>query len=253
MRVPPFTRSYAVLLGSMVVARVALGVAGASPMIASQGLALSWITLAVLAALGWGGLFLAGRTGLAERWAEPRAALWWLVPIACGLVYGLLSASHDLGEWATANGSDATRAVWGTVDVHQPFPASIPFYWYGGAFLEIFLRLIGLTALIWLLRPILDRRRPALGLSFWTANVIASLYEPWPYLAHDLHAAPAAAWPSILFNYLFERLFVANLFTGVLYRRYGIWAAVLFRASMYLVWHVGYGGFRTYWIDLLVR
>ena len=51
---PPFARSYAVLLATMVLARVALAAMGAAPIIASQGVALMWSTLLVLALLGWG-------------------------------------------------------------------------------------------------------------------------------------------------------------------------------------------------------
>lgn len=80
-----------------------------------------------------------------------------------------------------------------------------------------------------------------------------SLYEPSPYLMNSLAGAPVAAWPSLVVARVLDMLFVANFFTGILYRRNGIWAAVLFRTSMYLVWHIAYGGFRPYWIDLLAR
>ena len=249
---PPFARSYAALIATMVAARIAMAASGAAPMIASQGVALSWLTLAALALLGWGALFLAGRVGFAAEWEQRGPAWrWYALAAPVAVVYGILSASGDILTWAQTSGSVHAREVWGTVDVHQRFPASIPFYWYGGAFLEIFLRLIGLTALTWLLRPLVGRSRPLLA--FWAANVVVSLYEPWPYLALDIGKTPAAAWPSVVVSdHLLDQLFLANLFTGYLYRRSGLWTAVIFRYAFYLIWHVAYGSFRPTWLELFL-
>src|SRR5262245_47948554 len=100
----------------MVIARVAITALRAGAVIESQNLALSPITLVVLALLGAAGLVVAGRTGLTERWGDDGARRWLGVAIACGLVNGLLSISSDLASWAAANGSASHRAVWGTVD-----------------------------------------------------------------------------------------------------------------------------------------
>jgi hypothetical protein len=50
-----------------------------------------------------------------------------------------------------------------------------------------------------------------------------------------------------LVNWAFHPLFLSNLLTGYLYRRFGFLTAVLFRMSFYGVWHVAYGNFRWYW------
>jgi hypothetical protein len=44
-------------------------------------------------------------------------------------------------------------------------------------------------------------------------------------------------------NWAFQPLFLSNLLTGYLYRRFGFLSAVLFRLSFYAVWHVAYGNF----------
>ena len=80
-----------------------------------------------------------------------------------------------------------------------------------------------------------------------------SLYEPWPFLAADLGHAPGAAWPSIVSDHLLGELFLANLLTGYLYRRGGLWTAMVLRYSFYLVWHVTYGGFRPTWLHLFLE
>src|SRR5262245_23968158 len=124
-------RSYLALIGTMLLARIAIALMGSTPMIESQGLALSWVTLVVLAALGLGALALAARVGFAEGWAinAPSRPQWYALTVALGLFYGLLSASGDLAHWVSTGGNDAQRAIWGTVDIHQRFPDSIPFYW----------------------------------------------------------------------------------------------------------------------------
>jgi len=248
---PPFARSFAALIATMVAARLAVTALGAGPVIASQGAALSWPVLAAMTLLGWGALLLAERVGFAGEWAA-RGPLgrWVALAVLAGLTYGVLSVSGDVRVWAVQAGDPSVRAVFGTVDVHQRFPASIPFYWYGAAFLEILLRLIGLTLLTWLLRPVVGRRRPAIA--FWAASAVVSLYEPSPFLANDLGAAPAAAWPSVVSDHLLGELFLANLLGGYLYRRSGLWTAVVFRYSFYLVWHVTYGGFRPDWLRLFL-
>lgn len=250
---PPTARSYAVLIATMVLARIALAALGSAPMIASQGLALHWLTLLVLALLGWGALFLAARVGFAAEWERAGPARrWYALAAAVAIVYGILSASGDIGVWAQhEDGNSAVREAFGTVSVHQRFPDSIPFYYYGCVFLEILLRLIGLTAITWLLRPVVGRSRPLIA--FWAANVIVSLYEPWPFLMLDLGRAPVAAAPAIVSDHLLGELFLANLFTGYLYRRSGLWIAVFFRYVFYLVWHVAYGSFRPAWLELFLQ
>ena len=52
------------------------------------------------------------------------------------------------------------------------------------------------------------------------------------------------------FMMAFEPLFLANLLTGYIYRRFGFLSAVVLRLSFYAVWHVAYGGFRPFWLSL---
>jgi hypothetical protein len=248
---PPTARSYAVLVATMIVARIGMSLTGAVPVIASQALVMSWATIAIMALLGWGALFLAARVGLVAEWERSvPARRWYVVAAAIAVLYGVVSASGDIAGLALDGGAHM-REVWGTVDTHQRFPASIFFYYYGAIFLELMLRLIGLTLLIWLLRPVVGRSRPLVA--FWAASVAVSLYEPSAYFPVDLGNMPAAAWPSVLVSdHILDALFLANLFTCYLYRRHGIWIAVFFRYTFYLVWHVSYGSFRPFWLDLFL-
>jgi hypothetical protein len=46
----------------------------------------------------------------------------------------------------------------------------------------------------------------------------------------------------VLMKWAIEPLFLANVATGWLFRKYGFLAALVLRLSFYLVWHIIYGG-----------
>jgi hypothetical protein len=198
-----------------------------------QAAAFAWPTLLGMSALGFGALLLGPRAGLPDAW-DPSVSnrQRFLVPAIWGVVYGLIAVAHDL---------PAPR------DVHVPFPASIPFYWYGGIFLETLLRLVALTFLCWLIGEILLRGRHR-TVAFWIANVAAATYEPLGFLLRRLAEAPPLAAPGLVIDEVFSPLFLGNLLTGYVYRRFGILAAFTLRLSFYAVWHVGYGSLRHVWL-----
>ena len=57
-----------------------------------------------------------------------------------------------------------------------------------------------------------------------------------------LNAAASIATPAIIIKWATEPLFIANVVSAYLYRRYGFLAPVVMRLSFYLVWHIIYGG-----------
>ena len=78
--------------------------------------------------------------------------------------------------------------------------------------------------------------------AFWIAAVVAALYEPLPIMREELSHAPAIAAPSIVLNWATEPLFVANVVSAYLLRKYGLLAPLMMRLSQYLMWHILYGG-----------
>jgi hypothetical protein len=62
------------------------------------------------------------------------------------------------------------------------------------------------------------------------------------YLEKQLASASGFAVVLVLLKWLIEPLFLANVVTGWLFRKYGFLAAVIMRLSFYLVWHIIYGG-----------
>ena len=198
----------------------------------AQAGAFEWQVLLTVASCGLFGLALAPYARFPDMWdrAVPHSKRL-LVPIVWGVLYGLVTIVRDLPN---PSGD------------HLYYPASIPFYAFGAVFLEVLLRLFGVTLITWLVGEVLlmGYLRNA---AFWVANVLTSLYEPLPAIAEDLaHIERPVMATVTLVNWAFHPLFLANLLTGYLYRRFGFLTAVLFRMSFYAVWHVAYGNFRWY-------
>ncbi|MFN2564863.1 MAG: hypothetical protein ABR499_07640 [Gemmatimonadaceae bacterium] len=195
----------------------------------AQASAFEWRMLLTVASCGLCGLMLAPYARFPDMWdraVQHRKRL--LVPVVWGIVYGLVTVARDLPNPS---------------EIHLHYPASIPFYAYGALFLEILLRLFGVTLITWLIGEVLlmGHLRNA---AFWIANVVTSLYEPLPHVWEDLQQVEQPVQlPVTLVNWAFQPLFLSNLLTGYFYRRFGFLTAVLFRLSFYAVWHVGYGNF----------
>ncbi len=231
--------TYGVLVALLVVCKLVFTFSPVSYYLRDQASAFAWPTLLGVGACGFVGLLLAPRAGFADMWDERVSnTRRFTLPAIDGILYGLVTiVALDL-----LNPSD----------VHIAFPASILFYTYGAIFLEILLRLFALTVLTWLLASVAGfvKLRRASDLGFWIANVIVALYEPMPYIREQLASTPARGDPGVWIHWAFEPLFLANLLTGYIYRRFGFLAAVVLRLSFYAVWHVAYGGFRPFWLSL---
>jgi hypothetical protein len=199
----------------------------------AQASAFEWRVLLTLASCGFFGLLLAPYARFPDIWDRtvPHGKRL-LVPLVWGVAYALVTIVRDLPN---PSGD------------HLYYPASIPFYAFGAVFLEILLRLFGVTLITWLIGELflMGHLRNA---AFWIANVLTSLYEPLPHIAEDLARVERPVMvPVTLVNWAFHPLFLSNLLTGYLYRRFGFLTAVLFRLSFYAVWHVAYGNFRWQW------
>ena len=194
---------------------------------ADQEGAFYWTTILAIALMGLIGLILSRRTGFPEIWdAKVSNRQRFLIPILVGLVYGLVTVIKDLPAPSP---------------VHLKLPLSIPFYTYGAVLLETMLRLFAISLLVWLFSNVILRGRWQTQI-FWIAAFIAALYEPLPHIKAELGSALAIAVPSILVKWATEPLFLANVLSGWLFRKYGFLAPLVMRLSFYLVWHILYGG-----------
>jgi hypothetical protein len=227
------------LVGTLVVCKIFFLLLPVRYYLRDQEAAFAWPTLIGIVVAGFAGLLLAPRAGFPDMWDERVTnTRRFALPTVDGIVYGLITVfALDLLNPA---------------DVHVAFPVSILFYTYGGIFLEILLRLFGLTVLTWVIAAVAGvtklPRHDEIG--FWIANVVVSLYEPMPYIQEQLATTPTRGDPGVWIHWIFEPLFLANVLTGFIYRRFGFLAAVVLRLSFYAIWHVAYGGFRPFWLSL---
>jgi len=222
--------TYAALVGILVLMKIVFTFIPTTFPGADQATAFSWPVILAVSAAGAIGVLLTPYARFPQPW-EPSVSNTqrFAIPTLDGIVYGVITVLRDLAK---------------PEDVHLAFPLSIPFYTFGATFLEIMLRVFGLTVLTALLWKVVLRSR-AYEPAFWTANVVTSLYEPWPFIAQEISAATTVAVPGILVDWAFQPLFLANLLTGYIYRRSGMLSAVTLRLAFYAVWHVAYGGFRA--------
>jgi hypothetical protein len=209
--------------------------------VSDQALAFSWQVIASVALMGVLGITMSRKIGIPEMWDEKisnRQRL--LIPFVAGLIYGLAPIVPEL---LGMEGRLHPLAIGS--DIHVEFPLSIPFYTYGAIFLEVFLRLFTLSFLVWLLSYILLRNRWRTPI-FWLADIAVALYEPLPYLMEDIQAAanPMQVTSAVV-TILIGPLFLANVFSGYLFKKYGFLASLIMRLSFYLVWHIIYGGLTT--------
>ncbi len=177
---------------------------------ADQEAAFFWTTILAIAVMGFIGLILARRTGFPDIW-DPKISQRqrFLIPTVIGLLYGVITVIEDLRSPSP---------------VHLKLPLSIPFYAYGAILLEIILRLFAITFLVWLFSNVLLRGKWQTQV-FWIAAIIAALYEPLPFMRADLASVSALSVAIVLLEWAIQPLFLANVITGWLFRKYGFLAA----------------------------
>jgi hypothetical protein len=206
--------------------------------LSDQSAVFTWPIIAGVAVMGLLGMAMSRKIGIPEIWDERISNRQrFVIPLLAGLVYGVITVVPELMGTAGALHPLAVNS-----SVHVEFPLSIPFYTYGAIFLEVFLRLFTLSFLVWLLSYVAlrDRWRTAI---FWLADIAVALYEPLPYLLEEIEAAAGPAQIiSAVISTILGPLFLANVFSGYLFKKYGFLASLVMRLSFYLVWHVIYGG-----------
>jgi hypothetical protein len=192
-----------------------------------QASAFAWITIAAIAGMGVIGFLLTDRAGFPQIWdAKVSNRQRIVIPCIVGLLYGIETVLRDLPN---------------PEPIHLKLPLSILFYSYGAVLLEIMLRLFTVTLVTWFLYRLVFRRRWQTA-AFWIAAVVAAFYEPMPRVQEEMATTPPIAVPKIFVDWATEPLFLANVLSAYLYRKYGFLAPLIMRLSHYLVWHILYGG-----------
>lgn len=218
--------------------------------------AFSSIVLAVFPASGrqvppFGVLIPLGVTlvGLAAIWCMHRSsfpAAWderipaqqrLLLPLLIGAVFGFLSIGIELYSGSL----QAVQAATGT-KITVGFPQSLLLYTSLSPFLELQYLLLPVSLLLWLISGVILRGRGEAP-TFWALAVLASAYEPATQGPSVVATATAAgASLSVLGIALYAvHGFSLNFSMAVMFRRYGLLAAILVRVGDYLIWHILFG------------
>jgi hypothetical protein len=237
-RLSPSLKIYAGLILLMVVIKLFFELNPVAFRLSDQSAAFAWPTIAGVAIMGLVGIAMSRKIGIPEIWDEKISNHQrFLIPLLAGLVYGAITVAPEI-----LGISGALHPLAVSSGVHVEFPLSIPFYAYGAIFLEVLLRLFALSFLVWLLSYAVLRNRWRTAI-FWIADIAVALYEPMPYLMEDIQTA--AGPPQIIsaiMTTILGPLFLANVFSGYLFKKYGFLASLVMRLSFYLVWHIIYGG-----------
>jgi hypothetical protein len=216
----PWGQSFLVLIVVLLVSRSTLTFVSMDPLTDMQATVLSWPTTIGIVLAGVAVMSLSKRTPMANNWRPPSSA----VAVHAGLVGGTCGAvlvGLDLG--------------FGLGIPHVGFPQSLAFYAYGAIAQELLLRLLPLSGIVWLAALLTSEERHHRW-AFWAVGVIVALFEPVGILGL---VSPLRLLPRGL---VFATVLGANLAAVELYRRYGLYAAVSERVSLYLVWHVLFVG-----------
>jgi len=178
--------------------------------------------LLVTALLGFIGVTLSGKTGFPGIWdADIPLRHRLLIPLLLGIAFGV--------------GFMLLRRFQLLPSLEQPpFPASIPYFLYGGIVSEIFFRLFLMPLLVWLISNLLLQGR-AQERASWAAVLLSSAVEPLSQVGAMVMVGIDRGIVIALTSAL---IFSVNLAQGRLFRVYGFGASVIMRLAFYSVWHV---------------
>ncbi len=216
------TRTYLVLVGVLVICRLLFALRPAVAA-AQQQFYFEWPMLILAVVAGWLGFKSAPAYGLPDFW-DQSVSQWqrFGIPILLGLGTGALTILQDVLQPMPP--------------LHVPWPDSIPFYLYGGLWIELMARLGLIPCLMWLIGGILFRGKWN-DRVFWGVAILTSLVEPLSQLT-----AYGALGVSLLGA---GEMFLFEMVKAYLFKRAGFLAPLSMRLSHYLIWHIVWGGFRV--------
>jgi hypothetical protein len=196
----------------------------------AQAKVFAWPAIAIFAALGSLGVFVADRTGFPAAWGgEISARRRLLGPTLWGVGLGVAAILTDLAIGWTQIAAQQMHLP----SIHIAWPASLLIYPGGAIIVEVIYRLFLIPVLLWLISSLVLRGR-AQDRVFWILAMVTSLIEP---LSQDLGGilhGPGQVGAAIVF----VEDFALNFVQAGTFRRLGFLSAVWVRVVFYLLWHV---------------
>lgn len=198
-------------------------------------LANAAIALLMYGSLGYLGVRLSPRVGVAAMWDESVSNVQrFALPAGLGIAVGIVFIVLDRLIQGAA-GLD--------VSLHPPFPLSLVASATAGIGEEILFRLVFITVWTWLISNLLLRGR-AQAVVFWVVAVFAALAFAAAHLPSVMLLLgvtdPAALGPALLAEIVLLNGLL-SLVAAWLFRRYGFLAAVGVHFWADVVWHVVWG------------
>lgn len=135
-----------------------------------------------------------------------------------------------------------TRIVF-PADVNILFPQSLLFYPVIAFFVEIFFHVFPLTVLLTGLNAIL--KNPNFNAIVWISILIISIAEP---IYQVLNMVSSKDFPLWALAYVGFHIFLINFFQLLIFKKYDFISMLSFRLVYYLIWHIGWGYLRLFWL-----
>jgi hypothetical protein len=196
----------------------------------NQAAVFAWPMLAILSAVGLGGVFLAERTSFPDP-LDALVPIWqrFLLPLGVGSVLGSGYVALDL----STGFSQLIAANHGLQQQYTGFWPMLLIFSAAAVIQTVIFRLMPLPLLLWLISSVLlgGRRQEQI---FWLLAIPLAALEPLAQARDLLVLPPLVAVAIATFYYA-----VCLVEVGFL-RKYGFLAAILARLGFYFVWHVLY-------------
>ncbi len=192
--------------------------------------AISWTYIFIMILLGMLGYIASRQLKIPKIWdLGINNFQRFIIPSITGLLFAFITIYNDFRE-------HLNHPYQLTNKTHVIFPASIPFYSFGAIFLEILLRLFGISVITWMFSHLLLRKKFE-NIIFWIAAFITSTYEILPYIkVFTLNSIGSS---------IFSFLFFMNMVEAYEFKKFGLWAPLIFRLSFYIAWHIVWGSIIT--------
>jgi hypothetical protein len=199
--------------------------------IAGQEMVFGWGMIAATLILGFLGYLCTKKMGFTDIWQSDISNFQrFILPFFIGLIYGIITIAPRLLYHDDPLHPLALRGT-----IHVTFPNAVPFYVFGAIFMEIFLKLVCIGILTWLFSSVIFRGKYA-GTIFWIVNLLVAFYEPMPYIQQSIAAGKSPL--NAVTSEMLGVLYISNIISGYIGKRFGFLASLTMRLTHYAVWHI---------------
>lgn len=182
----------------------------------------SWGVMIAGSILGFISLKLAAGIDLPDIWDKSVSNKQrFLVPVLLGFGFAIIQIFNAI--------------LMEIPNINVEFPLSIPVYLSVGILSEIIFHLVPLILLVWLIYNVILKRKFKKQV-FWIVAILICLWEP--LLQVSAIYQMGIITNILFFCGLFIFIFAGNLIPVYFIMEYGFLAAIMWRLSFYMIWHI---------------